>query len=83
MEKMNRRGIDVSKWQGKIDWNAVKLAGIEFAIIKAGGSDAGFYTDSFYQTNYNGAKEAGIPIGAYYIVGNKQRLIRSPQAVLS
>lgn len=68
---MSRRGIDVSKWQGTIDWNAVKLAGIEFAIIKAGGSDAGFYTDSFYQKNYDGAKAAGIPIGAYYIVGNK------------
>ena len=43
---MTRKGIDVSHWQGTIDWNKVKKAGIEFAIIKAGGSDAGFYTDS-------------------------------------
>ena len=40
---MMNKGIDVSHWQGNIDWNKVKKAGIEFAIIKAGGSDAGFY----------------------------------------
>ena len=31
---MTRKGIDVSHWQGTIDWNKVKKAGIEFAIIK-------------------------------------------------
>ncbi len=63
------KGIDVSHWQGTIDWNKVKAAGIQFAIIKAGGSDAGFYTDSKWEANYNGAKTAGIPVGAYYFVG--------------
>ena len=63
------KGIDVSHWQGTIDWNKVKAAGIKFAIIKAGGSDAGFYTDSKWEANYKGAKAAGIPIGAYYFVG--------------
>lgn len=63
------KGIDVSHWQGTIDWNKVKKAGIEFAIIKAGGSDDGFYTDSKWEANYKGAKAAGIPIGAYYFVG--------------
>ena len=66
---MMNKGIDVSHWQGNIDWNKVKKAGIEFAIIKAGGSDAGFYTDSKWEANYKGAKAAGIPIGAYYFVG--------------
>lgn len=66
---MTIKGIDVSHWQGTIDWNKVKKAGIEFAIIKAGGSDAGFYTDSKWEANYKGAKAAGIPIGAYYFVG--------------
>ena len=60
---MTRKGIDVSHWQGTIDWNKVKKAGIEFAIIKAGGSDAGFYTDSKWESNYKGAKSAGISIG--------------------
>jgi lysozyme len=63
------KGIDVSHWQGTIDWGKVKAAGIKFAIIKAGGSDAGFYTDSKWEENYTGAKAAGIPIGAYYFVG--------------
>lgn len=63
------KGIDVSHWQGTIDWDKVKAAGIKFAIIKAGGSDAGFYTDSKWEANYMGAKSAGIPIGAYYFVG--------------
>ena len=63
------KGIDVSHWQGTIDWNKVKAAGIEFAIIKAGGSDAGTYTDSKWEANYKGAKAAGIPIGAYFFVG--------------
>ena len=63
------KGIDVSHWQGTIDWSKVKAAGIEFAIIKAGGSDAGFYTDSKWEENYKGAKAAGIPVGAYYFVG--------------
>lgn len=66
---MMNKGIDVSHWQGTIDWNKVKKAGIEFAIIKAGGSDAGFYTDSKWEANYKCAKAAGIPIGAYYFVG--------------
>ena len=63
------KGIDVSHYQEKINWEQVKTGGIEFAIIKAGGSDDGFYTDHTFETNYTGAKAAGIPIGAYYIVG--------------
>lgn len=66
---MTIRGIDVSHWQGTVDWTKVKAAGIRFAIIKAGGSDAGCYTDSQWETNYKGAKAAGIPVGAYYFVG--------------
>lgn len=62
-------GIDVSHYQKKIDWKKVKSAGIEFAIIKAGGSDNGFYTDEYFEVNYNGAREAGIHVGAYYFVG--------------
>lgn len=63
------RGIDVSHWQGEINWSKVKGAGIEFVIIKAGGSDSGFYTDSTFEQNYAGAKAVGINVGAYYIVG--------------
>lgn len=66
---MIRRGIDVSKWQGNINWMAVKDDGIDFAIIKAGGSDAGFYKDSKFEQNYINAKTAGVKVGAYYFSG--------------
>lgn len=62
-------GIDVSHWQGTIDWGTVKASGKSFAIIKAGGSDKGFYTDSKFEENYANAKKAGMPVGAYYFVG--------------
>lgn len=66
---MMKNGIDISKWQENINWKQVKDSGIEFAIIKAGGSDDGFYTDPTYEANYKNAKAVGMPVGAYYIVG--------------
>lgn len=66
---MTVRGIDVSRWQGNINWNLVKESGISFAILKAGGSDEGIYIDPTFEKNYAGAKAAGIPVGAYYYVG--------------
>lgn len=62
-------GIDVSHWQGKIDFKKVKAAGYQFVIIKAGGSDAGRYTDKKFLENYKSAKEAGLHVGAYYFAG--------------
>lgn len=64
------KGIDVSHWQGDINWSKVAKSGlVDFAILKAGGSDDGFYTDSKFEKNYREAKQHGIPVGAYYIVG--------------
>lgn len=63
------KGIDVSRWQGDIDFNKVKEAGYDFVIIKAGGSDMGFYKDSKFEINYQNAKAAGLKVGAYYFVG--------------
>ena len=65
------KGIDISHWNGDIDFNKVKASGIEFVIIKAGGSDRGFYTDSKFRENYEKAKAAGLFVGAYYFVGKK------------
>ena len=61
-------GIDVSHWQGTIDWKKASKM-IDFAIIKAGGSDAGFYKDSKFDRNYEKLKENGVSVGAYYFVG--------------
>lgn len=61
-------GIDVSAWQGIIDFNKVKKSGYEFVIIKAGGNDDSFYIDSRFESNYTNAKKAGLKVGAYYFV---------------
>lgn len=60
------KGIDVSKWQGYIDWNKVKAAGIEFAIIRAGYGKESYQKDAYFERNYVGAKKAGIPCGVYW-----------------
>ncbi len=62
-------GIDVSKWQGTIDWKAVKDAGIEFAIIRVGyrGSETGVLVeDPTFKRNIKGATEAGLKVGVYF-----------------
>ena len=65
---MTYEGIDVSGNNGVINWSKVPKA-VKFAIIKAGGSNAGFYTADRFQENYDGATSRGIPVGAYYFVG--------------
>ena len=65
------KGIDVSHWQHNINFSSVKESGIEFAILKAGGSDAGFYTDSKFEENYTAAVAAGLNVGCYYFPGSK------------
>ena len=59
-------GIDVSSWQGKIDWSKVKKAGIEFAILRAGFGWGKDNTDTRFEEYYAGARLAGIPVGAYH-----------------
>lgn len=71
------KGIDISHWNGAIDFDKVKASGIEFVIIKAGGSDKGFYTDPMFITNYNKAKAAGLFVGAYYFAGKNFRGIKA------
>lgn len=66
---MTMNGIDVSGSQGVIDWKKVKADGVQFAILKAGGSNAGFYTADRFAENYKAATAAGVPLGAYYYVG--------------
>lgn len=58
-----RNGIDVSKWQEEIDWNKVKSAGIDFAMIKAG---EGVTVEPAFLRNIQGAKAAGIECGIYW-----------------
>ena len=60
------KGIDVSVHNGKIDWQKVKAAGIDFAILRAGYGKLAKQKDDRFEENYAGAKAAGIPVGAYW-----------------
>lgn len=64
-----KNGIDVSKWNGKIDWNKVKAAGIDFVFVRVAyrgyGESGSLSVDPTAQANLKGAIAAGIPVGAY------------------
>lgn len=61
-------GIDVSKWQGRIDWKKVKAAGIDFAVIRIGyrGENGTLYKDSYADYNIQQAEKAGVLVGVYF-----------------
>lgn len=64
-----KTGIDVSKWNKEIDWDKVKSAGVEFAIIRLGyrGYTSGVLViDPYFEQNIQGAAAAGIPVGVYF-----------------
>ena len=60
------QGIDVSRWQGYIDYQRVKQAGIEVVYIKA--SEGTSYVDPYLETNYINAKANGLKVGFYHYV---------------
>lgn len=67
MATIFQTGIDVSRYQGTIDWAAVARAGKQFAIIRAVSSnDSGVYVDPMFERNYTNAKAAGLRVGVYY-----------------
>lgn len=67
------RGIDVSQWNGAIDWAAVKEAGIDFAILRLGYGSAG--TDTQFAANVKGCQENDIPFGVYATHGMRRALV--------
>lgn len=65
----NQIGIDVSHWQGDIDFQRVKDAGIEFVYIRVGRGDGigeGYVLDTKFEQNIKGFNEVGIPVGVYF-----------------
>lgn len=65
-------GIDVSQWQGKIDWTKVKAAGIDYAFIRVGyrgygkaGTLSSATKDTYFDTNMKNAIAAGVNVGVY------------------
>lgn len=64
--KSSYSGIDVSKWQGEIDWEKVADDGVEFAMIRAGYGKWSSNIDAQFAENMEGAHAAGIACGAYW-----------------
>ena len=71
-------GIDVSSYQGTIDFNRVKASGIDVVYIKAG--EGGQITDPYFKQNYLKASRAGLIFGAYYYVTAKNTSEAKAQA---
>lgn len=69
-EVISKKGIDVSRYQGNIDWEKVAAEGVEFAIIRVGirgyGQEGNIVLDEKFAQNVKGATEAGIEVGVYF-----------------
>lgn len=63
---MTLKGIDVSEWQGTIDWKKVAKDGVQFAVIHAGYGRELSQKDKYFERNYAGARAAGIKVGAFW-----------------
>ena len=77
-------GIDVSGWQGEIDYQKVKDAGVEFAFIKVGGEkgiDGEYYVDSKFIRNIEGFNSVGIPVGVYIFSYAKNKVQAKEEAL--
>lgn len=73
---MALRGIDVSTYQGSINWSAVKASGIDFAIVKATqgravSSSSYLFTDRQFANNVTGAHDVGLKVGVYHYLTAK------------
>ena len=63
----NKKGCDVSKWQGRVNWQQVKASGqVSFVILRAGLGRSGDVVDPTFGTNYAGCQSVGLPVGAYW-----------------
>ena len=88
MDKNGVMGIDVSKWNSTIDWNAVKNSGISFVIIRCGyrGSSSGVLVeDPRFRSNIAGASAAGLKVGIYFFTQavNEVEAVEEASMVLS
>ena len=62
-------GIDISEWQGDVDFNKLKAAGVEFVILRVGstkGTKGEYFIDGKFKQNIKRANEVGMPVGIYF-----------------
>ena len=61
-----RKGMDISTWNGAVDWKKVKAAGIKFVIIRAGFGNSETQQDNRFAAYMDGALNVGLPVGVYW-----------------
>ncbi len=81
-------GIDVSQYQGNIDWNAVKNSNVDFAILRIGyylESSGTVVKDPYFESYYNSCRNVGIAVGGYFYsyAFNSQEATKEADACLS
>lgn len=88
-EESSYFGIDVSSYQGEIDWQLVKEDGVEFAFLRIGyrgyGEEGKLCADEFFAQNYEAAHDAGIDLGIYFFsqAANVNEAVEEAEFVLS
>lgn len=69
-KKITHLGVDLSEYQGNVDFEAMKNAGVEFVMLRIGGryygDTGGMYEDKLFDANYEAARAAGLKVGAYF-----------------
>lgn len=79
------RYLDASRWQGTIDWDAVKRSGkVDGAILKTVSTNKSFggvYIDPQFERNYSECVRLGIPVGAYYYTYAQNEAARAVELV--
>ena len=88
-ENVCLKGIDVSQFNGLVNWEYVKRSGIDFAMIRIGyrgyGSAGNFAEDPYFRMNIEGAKKAGLKVGVYFFTQavNKDEAIEEAKWVIN
>lgn len=80
-----KNGIDVSAWQGDINWAKVKASRVEFAILRAGIGREASQIDKYFEKNYREARAQGIPVGVYWYsyADSVDRVLQEAKACLT
>ena len=83
----NEIGLDISEWQGNVDFNKIKESGVSFVILRIGqqSKDGDPFMDGQYLNNIKKAKEAGLKVGVYLytIAGTKKEAIDQANWVIN
>lgn len=80
-------GIDISEWQGDVDFNKLKEAGVEFVILRVGstkGTKGDYFVDGKFKQNIERANEIGMPVGIYFYsyATSKEKAIEDAKWIL-